>query len=249
LTSNRFYIKQTPPRSSTVLIYGEEHHHLSKVARIKPKEKVWLFDEQGTNYLARVEEIEKDRTRLSILKEREKEEPKAKITLAQALIKAKKMELILQKATELGLTTFIPVIAARSIVKIEKKIVTRLERWQKISREATKQSGRSIIPDILPPQHLGRLVEERSEERKFFLCENRGHYLKDILLQDLDSPQKDNQPFSVIVLAGPEGGWTAEEESLILRHGYEAVSLGKYILKSETAAISSLAIVSHFWNL
>lgn len=249
MTSNRFYIKRIKPRSSTVLLFGEEHHHLSKVARIKPKEKVWLFDEHGTNYLARVEEIAKDRTRLSILEERGKEEPKTQIALAQSLIKSKKMDFILQKATELGMTTFIPVIAARSIIKIEEKIETRLERWQKISREATKQCGRSAIPAILPPQHLGKLIEERKEERKLFLCENRGNYLKDILLQDLDSQRKDKQPYSVIVLTGPEGGWTAEEVSLILKHGYEAVSLGKYILKSETAAISSLAMISHFWNL
>lgn len=249
MTSNRFYIKQTKPRSSTVLLYGEEHHHLSKVARIKPKENVWLFDERGTSYLAKVEEIEKDRTRLSILEERGKEESKTKITLAQALIKSKKMDLILQKATELGLTTFIPVIAARSTVKIEEKIETRLERWQKISREATKQCGRSVIPAILPPLHLGKLVEERNEERKLFLSENRGNYLKNILLQDINSQRKDKQSFSVIVLAGPEGGWTEDEENLILRHGYEAVSLGKYILKSETATISSLAMISHFWNL
>ena len=249
MTSNRFYIKQTKPRSSTILLYGEEHHHLSKVARIKPKENVWLFDERGTSYLAKVEEIEKDRTRLSILEERGKEEPKTKITLAQALIKSKKMDLILQKATELGLTTFIPVIAARSTVKIEEKIETRLERWQKISREATKQCGRSVIPAILPPLHLGKLVEERNEERKLFLSENRGNYLKNILLQDINSQRKGKQSFSVIVLAGPEGGWTEEEENLILRHGYEAVSLGKYILKSETATISSLAMISHFWNL
>lgn len=249
MTSNRFYIKQTKPRSSIVLLYGEEHRHLSKVARIKPKEKVWLFDEGGTSYLAKVEQIEKDRTRLSILEERGKEEPKTKITLAQSLIKSKKMDLILQKATELGLTTFIPVIGARSIVKIEEKIETRLERWQKISREATKQCGRSVIPTILPPQHLGKLVEERNEERKLFLCEKRGTYLKKILLQNLNSQQKDKQSFSVIVLTGPEGGWTEEEENLILRHGYEAVSLGKYILKSETATISSLSMISHFWNL
>lgn len=249
MTSNRFYIKQTKPRSYTVLLYGEEHHHLSKVARIKPKEKVWLFDEHGTNYLARVEEIEKDRTRLSILEEKGKEEPRTKITLAQSLIKSKKMDLILQKATELGLTTFIPVIADRSIVKIEEKIKTRLERWKKISQEATKQCGRSVIPTILSPQHLRKVLEERNEERKLFLCENRGNYLKNILLQELDRRGRDKQPFSVIVLAGPEGGWTAEEENLILGHGYEAVSLGKYILKSETASISSLAMISHFWNL
>ncbi|UCC41043.1 MAG: 16S rRNA (uracil(1498)-N(3))-methyltransferase [Candidatus Aminicenantes bacterium] len=248
MTSNRFYIKQTKPLSATVLLYGDEHHHLSKVARIKPKEKVWLFDDHGTNYLARVEEIEKDRTRLSFLEEKGKEEAKTTITLAQALIKSKKMDFILQKATELGITTFIPVITARSIVKIEKKIEPKLERWQKICQEATKQCGRSIIPSILPPQHLGKLVEERNEERKLFLSEKRGNYLKHILLQDSGLPQKDKQPHSVIVLTGPEGGWTAEEESLILEHNYEAVSLGKYILKSETAAISSLAMISHFWN-
>ena len=249
MTSNRFFIKRSNLHSSTVLLYGEEHHHLSRVARKKPEERVWLFDEQGTNYLARVEEINKDVTRLSILEKLDKNKPKVKIALAQALLKSKKMDIIIQKSTELGITTFIPVMTARTIVKIEDKIQKKIERWKKIALEAVKQSQRAFLPSILSPMLLEKLVEERHEERKFILSEKRGKYLKDILIQNSGSkPEIAEPPSSVLILVGPEGGWTEEEEKYILNHGYEAVSLGRQILRAETAVLCSLALISHFWN-
>lgn len=248
MTSNRFYIKQSNLHSSTVLLYGEEHHHLRRVARIKSKEKIWLFDEKGINYLARVEEIKKDMTRLLILKKMDKDKAKVKITLAQALIKSKKMELVLQKSTELGVTNIIPVITARTIIKIEEKIQEKMERWKKIASEAVKQSNRSLIPTILSPIPLRKLIEERNETKKLFLSENRGEYLRDIIIRSYKL-RKEGLPSSVLVLVGPEGGWTEEEEKYILNHGYEAVSLGRQILRAETAAICSVALISHFWNL
>jgi len=221
LTSNRFSIKQSNIRSSSVFLDGEEHHHLSRVARIKPGEKVWLFDDRGTNYLARVEEVTKERTRLAILERRATPEPRVEITLAQALIKSKKMNSILQKATELGVTTIIPVITARTVVRIEERAEKKLERWQKIIKAAAKQSKISFLPSISSPVTLEKLVEERDEAKKLVLSENT---------------------------VGPEGGWTSEEEEYILDHAYEAVSLGRQVLRAETAALSSLAMISHFWN-
>lgn len=247
MTSNRFFIKQGNIHSSTIFLHGEEHHHLSRVARIKPKEKVWLFDEHGRSYLARVEETKGDMTRLSILEKRDKDETRIKITLAQALIKSKKMEIILQKATELGVTNIIPVITARTIIKIEDKIQKKMERWNKITREAAKQCQRSLLPSIFAPMLLKKLIEERKEAKKLLLSENRGEYFREILIKNSEI-RKDKPPSSVLVLVGPEGGWTEEEERYILDHEFEAVSLGRHILRAETAAICSLALISFFWN-
>jgi len=227
---------------------GEEHHHLSHVSRIKPKEKVWLFDGQGKSYLAIVEEIRKEKTKLFIIEEKIRKKAKTKITLAQALIKLKNMEFIIQKSTELGVTTFLPVTTNRSMVKIEGKIENRLKRWKKIAREAVKQCRSSWIPYISLPFSLEELIKKKEAERKFLLCENRGEYLRDILLKNVKSQRK-KSPSSVLILVGPEGGWTKEEEEYILSHGFEAISLGKNILRAETAALCSLALISHFWNL
>ncbi|MFB0564578.1 MAG: 16S rRNA (uracil(1498)-N(3))-methyltransferase [Candidatus Aminicenantaceae bacterium] len=243
MTSNRFFITQANFNTSYVWLEGEEHHHLSRVSRIKPKEKVWLLDKRGISYLARVEEINKDRTKLLILEKKDQEVLKLKITLAQALIKSKKMELIIQKSAELGLTHFIPMITSRSVVKIEGKIEKKLQRWQKIAYEAAKQCGSSWVLRIQPLHHLKTLVTQKKEKKNILLSENQGEYLKEILLQEK------NPPSSILILVGPEGGWAEEEEEYILNNGFEAVSLGRNILRTETAAISSLALISHFWNL
>jgi 16S rRNA (uracil1498-N3)-methyltransferase len=249
LTSNRFSIKQSHIRSTFVFLDGDEHHHLSRVARIKPMEEVWLFDEQGTNYLARVEEITKERTRLAIIERHVTPEPRVKITLAQALIKSKKMNSIIQKATELGVTTIIPVITARTVVKIEERAEKKLERWQKIIHAAAKQSKIPILPSLSSPVTLEKLVEERDETKKLVLSENKGKFLRDILIPSYGPDvEREKPPSSVLILVGPEGGWTHEEEEYILDHGYEAVSLGKQVLRAETASLSSLAMISHFWN-
>ena len=250
MTSNRFFVKKSDIKSSTFFLYGNEHHHLSRVARIKPEEKVWLFDEEGTNYLAKVEEIRKDVTRMSILQTLDKNKPKIKITLAQALLKSKKMDLIIQKSTELAVTNIIPVITSRTIVKVEEKIQKKIERWKKIALEAVKQSQKFFLPSISPPMTIEKLVERKGDEKKLLLSENKGKYLRDILIESSSSELKvPKPPSSVLILIGPEGGWTDEEEKFILSNGYEAVSLGEQTLRAETAALCSLVLISHFWNL
>lgn len=247
MTSTHFLIKQKSLHFPSAILDGEEHHHLSKVLRTKPGKRVWLIDELGGCYLAEVKEVGEQQTRLLILEKAEKEETTIHLTLAQALIKSKKMDFLIQKAAELGLSSFIPVIANRSVVKIQEKEAKKIERWQKIAAEAVKQSRRSFVPAIYSPQPFRSFIENRSDSRRLILCETRGRYLRDIFSEGPGNPAKGGIP-SVLITVGPEGGWTREEENFAIERGFEAVSLGKHVLRSETAALAALAMISHFWN-
>jgi 16S rRNA (uracil1498-N3)-methyltransferase len=217
---------------------------------MKAGDRVWLFDEHGTEYLARLDDTGRNSTKLFVIEKSEKKAPFVKITLAQSLIKTQRLEFLLQKVTELGAERFLPVISERSIVKVEGKIEKKIDRWTRIVREAAKQSGNTMVPTILPPTSLGKLLEDAEDGLKIFLNERGGKYLKDILMGDHKfTEQVKGIPQSVKVLVGPEGGWTENEEHDILGHGYRAVSLGPQTLRAETAAMSCLVLINHFWNL
>ncbi len=208
--------------------------------------EVCLFDEDGKQYLAYVEAVKQRQTQLRILQTKMKHEPKVRITLAPVLLKTKKMDMVIQKATELGSDGIIPIISDRTVVELENKQHKKVERWKRIMVEAAKQCGRSFLPDIHPPIRLGSFIKGGKGAKKLFLCERGGKYLRDILMFPL--AEKIKIPDSIILLIGPEGGWTEREEQDIMKNYYEAVSLGPLILRSETAAIVSLAMVSHFWK-
>jgi 16S rRNA (uracil1498-N3)-methyltransferase len=246
LTSERFFIKGKAEDSNYVFLEGTEHHHISKVARIKPGDEVWLFDEKGSQYFARVKEVGEKKTCLHILKTVRKRKPKVRITLAQALIKTKKMDLILQKSTELGAHVFIPIISARTVVKIQDRMEKKLFRWKRIALEAAKQCGNAVVPEVRAPMELKKFLQRRRETKKMFFCERGGKLFRHILLPPLAIEAE--LPRSAILLIGPEGGWTDKEERDILDKNFEAVSLGPFTLRAETAAMVGLAFVSHFWN-
>jgi len=153
------------------------------------------------------------------------------------------MELIVQKSTELGIDEIVPVVSKRSRSLPEEKILNqRLKRWRRITIEALKQSGGVFIPKILYPINLKEL-SQLEVEKKLFLNEREGELLKNIVINSLD-----NIPASVLILIGPEGGWAREEEKMLIELGFEPVSLGEKILRSETAAICALGIIIHFWK-
>ncbi len=248
MTSNRFYILTRQIHLPYAVLEGQEHHHLSRVARIRKKDKVWLFDEEGVNYLARVENITKEATKLLILDIRKEQETIKPLILAQALLKAKCMEMVLQKAAEWGIGNFIPVETERTVVKLDEKIEKRMQRWSKIAIESAKQSGHSQVPLISLPRKLRDLLEQNIAGRKLVLSENKGSLLRDIFFSQVSGKEKKTELEPTILLVGPEGGWSDKEEQLIMDHGYTAVHLGGFVLRAETAAISSIAIISHFWK-
>ena len=247
MTSNHFLVKQKNLRQPLALVDEEEHHHLSHVLRKAPDEKLWLVDEEGSSYLARVEDVGRRQTRLLILEKKEALAVRLRLVLAQALIKSKNMDLIVQKATELGVSVIIPVAAVRSVVRLSEGEAGKRERWLKIAAAAAKQSRRSDIPSIQTPQPFASFLQARDEARRFILCQDGGARLRDILTVEPIRPGEPDVP-KVVVLVGPEGGWTKKEEEQAIQKGFEAVSLGSHILRSETAALAVLAAISIFWG-
>jgi 16S rRNA (uracil1498-N3)-methyltransferase len=247
LTSNHFLVKQKNLQLPRALLETEEHHHLSRVLRLGPGERVWLVDELGNPYRAEVEEVGRRQTHVLILEKKEASTGRLRLVLAQALIKSKNMDLVVQKATELGVEVIIPVEAARSVVRLKEDKTGKLGRWRKIAREAAKQSRRSDVPFIQPPESLSCFLKSRDEPRRFILCEDGGVNLRDVLAP---RPAQPGHPevATVAVLVGPEGGWTKNEEEQAVNAGFEAVSLGSRILRAETAALVSLAAFSIFWG-
>jgi 16S rRNA (uracil1498-N3)-methyltransferase len=245
LTSNHFFIKKSQVGGDSLCLEGPEHHHLSRVVRLQPHDEIWLFDEEGTKYQARIEDIGRQKTRLSLLEKTAAVPIGVRIRLGQALLKAKALEWIIQKATEVGIHSFIPVLTSRCVVRLEERSEKKVQRWNQIAREASKQFRSGIVPDILAPLPLDVFLRKTEADKKLFLSEHSGRPLKDVLRLAAEPPAA---PLDVMILAGPEGGGTADEEKSVLGRGYEAVSVSKHVLRAETASLAAVAIIAHFWD-
>jgi len=246
LTSNQFYCPRIDGQASHAVLEGAEHHHLARVVRVGEGETVWLFDAEGNRYRARVEAVEKDRSVLRLLEREASGGAGVVLVLAQALLPAKKIEFILQKASEFGISDFLPVETVRSVKSPEARSGRKVERWTRIAREATKQSKGAAAPRVAAPRPLKSLLQEPVEGLRIFLSERGGKPLR-ILLSERGEAGP-SRPSPVIVFVGPEGGWTEAEEESLRAAGCEPVSLGRRVLKAETAALAAVAMISHFWE-
>lgn len=244
MTSNHFFINKERITGRILTLEGTEHRHLSRAARCRRGDVVWLFDEEGTRYKVKVEAIGQQTTTLILLERLERPDYGTRILLGQALLKAKAMDLVVQKSTELGVFAILPVIACRSVVLVGDHREKKAERWEKIAREASKQSGWTMVPKVHPPQSLDSFLRTIHADRRIFLHETDGPYFRDLI-----RAAGDGRPEDVVVLIGPEGGWTEAEKEAILDSGFEAACLGKTVLRAETAAVCAVSILSHFWNL
>jgi 16S rRNA (uracil1498-N3)-methyltransferase len=247
VTSDHFFIAKARAQGDVFVLDGREHHHLSTVLRARPGDVVVLFDEDGAKYSVRIEEITAAATTLSCLSRTPGEIRRTRIVLAQALLKSKAMDFVVQKAAELGLAEFFPVAAARSVSKIEPQGGRKIERWEQIAREASKQSRLGLGLRIHPPRSLSAFLADPPAAMRLYLNEHGGPLLKDLLRGGAEAVSAVG-PDSVAVLVGPEGGWTPEEQETIAGHGFEPVSLGRPVLRAETAALSAAALLSHFWS-
>ncbi len=247
MTATRFLVERKNLRFPLARLEGGEHRHLSKVLRAQPGRRVWLVDDAGNSYEAEVIEVRETQTLLKILARTPAAETRVRIILGQALLKSKKMDWVVQKATELGVDVIVPLATSRAIVKVGRGEGGRLERWQKIAREAAKQSRRSSLPEVEEPRPFPDFLSGRPEARKLILTEDGGKALKEILPGGPGEIAGAGMA-TVILAVGPEGGWTKEEEAESRTAGFEPVSLGKQPLRSETAALAALAMISHFWK-
>jgi len=243
VTANQFYVPAIAKGADRIVLEGEEHRHLARSARVRAGETVWLIDAAGRRARARVETVGEERTELAVLATEEPEAAGTRVVLAQALVEAKKLETILEKAAELGCADFIPVVTTRSLRPAAERADRKLERWKRVVREAAKQCKGRLVTAVHPPRTLPELLREPPADLRLFLSENGGRPLREIIAGPAGGP-----PDSVVLLVGPKGGWTGAEERDIRGAGFAAVSLGRRVLRAETAAIAGAAMIVHFWN-
>ena len=231
----RFFIRQTQIDNDKLTMVGDDAHHIARSLRMAVGDCVTVCDMQGREYNCRIDGFEEDRqVLLSILSFKEPEnEPPLKIRLFQALPKGDKLDTIIQKAVECGVSEIIPFESERCVVRVKPEAEARkTERRQRISEEAAKQCGRSILPEVKPTVSFSDMLEMiKSDELCLFCYEGDGtEPLGAVLKRALGEKRK------ISVVIGSEGGFSLKEAQLIRNSGAEAVGLGRRILRTETAS-------------
>lgn len=233
----RFFIHPDDLSGTRATITGDEAHHISDVLRLKSGTVIELFDGTGKTYQATIDRFAKGRVEAVITATALESDAASHLAIGVALVTGKKMDLVVQKATELGVETIIPYVSRHCSVK--KGNPNKEERWQRIALEACKQCNRPTAPQCLPVTDFTALLDQAgSYSQKIIFWEQEQARTMGDLFTAGDAP-----PDSVLALFGPEGGFSNEEVSKAVAAGFTTVSLGKRILRAETAVISGSAIL------
>ena len=226
-----FYIEKTDINENIATISGEEAQHISRVLRMKKGDEVTLCDGEGMFYEAVLSDFSDKTVMAEITSSRRAEtEPQVQVTIFQGVPKNPKLETIIQKLTEIGAVRLVPVDTKRCVAKLDKE--NKVERLRKIAREAAKQSKRGVVPEVLSPVSFKEAVKMAAEADLAIIPyeEEREMSLKKAL--------SGKTPKTVSVMIGPEGGFDSEEIRLAMESGITSVTLGKRILRTETAPLT-----------
>lgn len=236
----RFYVDFALSPDSVVELPDNVVRHLN-VLRVKNTEEIVLFNGDGKVYPALPEVLEKRRASVRILREEATDnESPLNITLVQAVSAAERMDFTLQKSVELGVAEIRPVISERCVVRLNgERAEKRVARWQEIVVSACEQSGRNIVPKVLPLTTYAQALQQLPQETtKLLMSLNRAQKLGDV------RPQSGK----VVFMVGPEGGWTEKEEQQAFDAGFQSVTLGKRVLRTETASLAAIAAMQTLWG-
>lgn len=237
---NRFFVNNQNITDDTITIDNKEDiKHITRVLRLKENDEVEISDGEKYEYIGKIKQILDNTIELEIIKkELFQREPKLKISLYQSIPKQSKMEYIIQKCVELGVSDIVPVFTHRTVVQDKGNFHKKVERWQKIALEAAKQSKRGIVPQVKNTISFKEMLREIKEhDRILFLYEGE----KNTTIKQILRNQSNGQNIAIIV--GPEGGFTTEEVEQACDNGADSVSLGKTILRTETAGAACVAVV------
>ncbi len=231
---SRFFVE--PFSGDTARVVGQDAHHISRVLRMRVGEELRLCDGNGTDYVCRIDSITDGEVVAQVLYRTPTEsEPSVKVTLYQGLPKSEKMDLIVQKCVEIGIARVVPVSMARSIVKLSAAEGTKKQaRWQKIATSAAEQSGRGIVPEVTEPLSFKQLLSAVRSENAITFYEGGGRPLAELVNTETES---------VSLIIGPEGGFDPGEIEQLKEAGAHVATLGKRILRCETAPLVALAVV------
>ena len=227
-------------KNGEAYLRGQEARHALKVLRLKKGDEIIVFDGEGKEYLAVISAASPTSVKLKILEEINvnRDSPLNSTLYMGITNKVQKLELAIQKTTELGVTRIVPVVCRRSsTAQLIKNWEGKLRRWREIAVNAAKQCGRTVIPEIEEPVRIEEI--EDSSELSFVLWEKGGKSFKDY---------QNYSASSVSFLVGPEGGLEKEEIEILKEKGFKPIYLGKRILRAETAAIAGMALIQYIWG-
>ncbi len=239
----QFYVPPEQIKGNRAFITGDEARHIRRVLRMRSGDEIFFFDGTGRIYQGRIIEVDPFDVVIEILESWEKEDESIEIYLAQGIPKGEKMDFIVQKSTELGVRMIFPLITERTIPEMDEvSRMKKIERWRRISIEASKQCGRSDLPIIKDIRMLDSFLSKNitgsltgaKNELRIILWEGE----KKITLRDFLRSQ--TRPERVVLLIGPEGGLSLREVERACSEGFRTVSLGHNILRTETAAIIAI---------
>lgn len=227
----RFFVDRVEGNNYT--LEGEDALHITKSLRMKEKDRLTLCDINGVEYECEIKSVGVSVEVLVLESKACENEPTVKVTLYQGLPKSDKMELIIQKAVELGVTRIVPLITSRCISRPDtKSMEKKIKRWQKIAKEAAKQSRRGLIPKIDNIIDLKDIRSKDEDEACFMVFyENGGEKIRNII---------NKKPRDISIIVGPEGGFSEEEIAFLSEQNVKIATLGKRILRTETAPLAAL---------
>jgi 16S rRNA (uracil1498-N3)-methyltransferase len=266
---HRFYVAPENWDPLGLALRGSEAHHARNVLRMQAGDKLVLFNGEGRELTAEITNVTVDEIRLRKLHESEMAPLRCRIVLGQAIPKGKNMDLIVQKAVEIGAAEIAPIISDRTIVQLDSEGASQKQtKWQQIAIEAAKQCGQNWLPRVCPPRKLADFFaaveagvspaeSHAKQPTRLPLQKDVGQFdlrligslqpdaqqLKNIL--EIYSSEHRDRPRNVLMLVGPEGDFTPAELALARRHGCQPITLGPIILRVETAAIYCLSILSY----
>jgi len=243
---HRFYLPPEQCQGPTFFLTNREAHHARHVLRIQRGERITVLDGEGQEFICEVQEYDQDKARVTVSERRSHPAPPGQITLVQAVPKGKTMEAIIQKATELGAFRIVPLLSDRVVARLdEDEVVQKAAKWRMTAIEAIKQCGSPWLPRVEPPVTPSH-----------FLARNEGFELPLIASLETGSrpareyfrdfhAKRGRLPRSVCVWVGPEGDFTPAEMQAVKSRGVLPITLGKLILRTETAAIYCLSVLNY----
>jgi len=242
----RFFVKDGQVLENTIFVTGEDVKHIKNVLRKQIGDNIEICNqEKGTSYKCQITEISEEQITNKILEEITSAEDKIIVDIYQGLPKADKMELIIQKAVELGTNAIIPVEMKRCVVKLDSKSEhKKIERWQKIAESAAKQSGRNTIPEIRDLIKVEDIAKLKDAYDSIIVCyENeKNNSIKEELLR---LKVQNKEKYRIALVIGPEGGLEEKDVEYLKMNNARIVTLGNRILRTETVALNVLSIIMY----
>ena len=243
---HRFFTTPENITDEKVILRGTDVAHIRTVLRLKGGDRIQVLDGRGNCYTVILTTVWRDRieSTISLKEDASNCESPLRICLGQGMVKGTGFDGIVRKSVELGVDKVVPVSASRCISKLSQEdAAKKIDRWSRIAREASKQCGRSRVPDISPKSTTVKdfcFVNRESDLKLIFWEEERSLRIKDLLHK--------KQLNSVAILIGPEGGFSSKEVEVSRKYGFQSVSLGPRLLRTDTAPLAAISILQNRWG-